>query len=40
MALADTFRSPHLWKKEEGQWLLRHQVSNLEQTKAEYLETV
>ena len=25
--LCDKFRSPHLWKKENGQWLLRHQVS-------------
>ena len=27
MALADKFRSPHLWKKEGGDWKLRHQVS-------------
>ncbi len=26
MALAEQFRSPHLWKKEGGQWKLRHQV--------------
>lgn len=26
MALADQFRSPHLWKKENGQWNLRHTV--------------
>lgn len=26
MHLADTFRSPHLWKFEEGEWKLRHQV--------------
>lgn len=26
MALADTFRSPHLWKWEDGQWKLRHAV--------------
>jgi len=26
MHLADTFRSPHLWKFEEGSWKLRHQV--------------
>jgi hypothetical protein len=38
MALADTFRSPHLWKKEGEQWKLRHQVTNLEKTKAEYLD--
>jgi N-acetyl sugar amidotransferase len=24
--LADTFRSPHLWKQEDGQWVLRHAV--------------
>ncbi|MCW8387227.1 N-acetyl sugar amidotransferase [Fluoribacter dumoffii] len=40
MALADSFRSPHLWKYENGQWLLRHQVHNLEQTEAHYLEMV
>lgn len=38
MALADTFRSPHLWKKDGEQWKLRHQVTNLEKTKAEYLD--
>lgn len=27
LALADKFRSPHLWKKEGGEWKLRHQVS-------------
>jgi N-acetyl sugar amidotransferase len=27
LEMADTFRSPHLWKKEDGQWKLRHQVS-------------
>lgn len=27
MQLVDKFRSPHLWKKEEGQWKLRSQVS-------------
>ena len=27
LALADRFRSPHLWKKEGAQWKLRHQVS-------------
>ena len=27
MALADTFRSPHLWKQEGGEWKLRHSVS-------------
>ncbi|MDP3541397.1 MAG: N-acetyl sugar amidotransferase [Elusimicrobiota bacterium] len=26
LALAEQFRSPHLWKKEGGQWKLRHQV--------------
>lgn len=26
MALADKFRSPHLWKKENGVWKLRHTV--------------
>lgn len=26
LALADTFRSPHLWKWEDGQWRLRHTV--------------
>ena len=26
MHLADTFRSPHLWKYEDGEWKLRHQV--------------
>ena len=24
--LTDRFRSPHLWKKENGQWQLRHAV--------------
>ncbi len=27
IGLCDKFRSPHLWKKENGQWKLRHQVS-------------
>lgn len=27
LALADRFRSPHLWKKEGSEWKLRHQVS-------------
>jgi N-acetyl sugar amidotransferase len=27
-SLADTFRSPHLWEKKSGGWLLRHQVVN------------
>ncbi|MBI3616076.1 MAG: N-acetyl sugar amidotransferase [Candidatus Omnitrophica bacterium] len=27
LELCDQFRSPHLWKKEEGRWQLRHQVS-------------
>lgn len=26
MALADRFRSPHLWKQEGGKWVLRHTV--------------
>ena len=26
MRLADTFRSPHLWKLDQGQWKLRHTV--------------
>jgi hypothetical protein len=26
MRLADTFRSPHLWKRDGGQWKLRHTV--------------
>jgi hypothetical protein len=26
MALADRFRSPHLWKHENGKWSLRHSV--------------
>ena len=26
LALADTFRSPHLWKREGGEWKLRHAV--------------
>jgi hypothetical protein len=25
--LCDQFRSPHLWKKEDGQWQLRHPLS-------------
>lgn len=27
LELCDNFRSPHLWKKENGEWKLRHQVS-------------
>ncbi|MFA6171585.1 MAG: N-acetyl sugar amidotransferase [Patescibacteria group bacterium] len=27
MQLADQFRSPHLWKKENGEWKLRYQVN-------------
>ena len=27
LELCDKFRSPHLWKKENGEWKLRHQVS-------------
>ncbi len=26
LRLCDKFRSPHLWKKENGEWKLRHQV--------------
>ena len=26
MRLADSFRSPHLWKREADQWKLRHSV--------------
>ena len=26
--LCDDFRSPHLWKRENGQWKLRHSVFN------------
>ena len=26
MHLADRFRSPHLWKYEDGEWRLRHKV--------------
>lgn len=29
MHLADTFRSPHLWKFENGEWLLRHKVQDI-----------
>ncbi|MFW0778156.1 MAG: N-acetyl sugar amidotransferase [Rickettsiales bacterium] len=28
MALVDEFRSPHLWKHENGEWKLRHSVYN------------
>jgi N-acetyl sugar amidotransferase len=28
LALADRFRSPHLWRKDGGTWLLRHKVSS------------
>ncbi len=28
MRLADQFRSPHLWKQEDGKWKLRHTVFN------------
>jgi hypothetical protein len=27
LELCDRFRSPHLWKQENGQWILRHTVS-------------
>lgn len=26
LSLADTFRSPHLWKYEDGAWVLRHKI--------------
>jgi hypothetical protein len=26
MSLADRFRSPHLWRQDQGQWRLRHTV--------------
>ena len=26
--LTDQFRSPHLWYQENGEWKLRHQISN------------
>jgi hypothetical protein len=26
MALADRFRSPHLWMQKDGQWVLRHRI--------------
>jgi len=29
MHLADTFRSPHLWKFENGEWSLRHKVQDI-----------
>lgn len=29
LELADTFRSPHLWRKEGSDWVLRHKVSNI-----------
>ncbi len=25
-AIADSFRSPHLWKQVDGEWILRHQI--------------
>jgi hypothetical protein len=25
--LCDSFRSPHLWQKEDGEWKLLHRVS-------------
>jgi N-acetyl sugar amidotransferase len=30
MSLCDRFRSPHLWKKENGQWKLRHPIWEIE----------
>jgi len=30
MALADNFRSPHLWARENGEWYLRYTVSDLD----------
>ena len=29
LELADTFRSPHLWRKDGDQWVLRHKVTNI-----------
>ena len=29
-ATVDKYRSPHLWHKVDGEWVLRHQVQNLE----------
>ena len=29
-ALTDKFRSPHLWQYQNGDWSLRHQISNIE----------
>lgn len=29
LELADSFRSPHLWRKEGSEWVLRHKVSNV-----------
>ncbi len=26
MEIADSFRSPHLWKQVDGEWILRHQI--------------
>lgn len=40
MTLTDNFRSPHLWKFQDDKWILRHQVSNLINTEAEYLEII
>ena len=34
MSLADKFRSPHLWKIENGEWKLRHTVFGQEKTVA------
>jgi N-acetyl sugar amidotransferase len=31
LELADTFRSPHLWRKDGGKWVLRHKVSDPDQ---------
>jgi hypothetical protein len=27
--IADSFRSPHLWKKVDGVWCLRHSIQNI-----------
>ena len=27
LALADEFRSPHLWARSDGEWVLKHQVA-------------
>ena len=27
LTLADEFRSPHLWERSDGEWVLKHQVA-------------